>query len=284
MESKEEVGVITAKVNGDNEEGHMSSPNFRTGSIAVFDSHFHIINKSFPLVANNGYLPDDYSCAGYLERMRRYNLVGGAVVSGSFQAFDQSYLVDALLTLGPMFVGVTQLPHTVSDLELLDLNNAGVRALRFNIKRGGSEEVAHLETMARRVHEVVGWHVELYVDSSELAGLYGTLASLPAVSVDHLGLSKAGMGTLLKLVEKGMRVKATGFGRVDFDVKTALREIYAANPEALMFGSDLPSTRAPRPYCDDDYGLVIEALGEAGAKKVLCSNAVAFYRGWPQKA
>ena len=261
----------------------MSSPDCRPGSFDVFDSHFHIIDKRFPLVANSGYLPDDYSCADYLERMRGYNLVGGAVVSGSFQAFDQSYLVDALLTLGPMFVGVTQLPHTVSDQELLDLNDAGVRALRFNIKRGGSEEVAHLETMARRVHEVVGWHVELYVDSAELAGLSGTLAALPAVSIDHLGLSGAGFATLLRLVEKGVRVKATGFGRVNFDVKTALREIYAANPEALMFGSDLPSTRAPRPYRDEDAALVVEALGDAGAEKVLCTNAVTFYRGEPPK-
>lgn len=261
----------------------MSSPDCGPGSFDVFDSHFHIIDKRFPLVANSGYLPDDYSCADYLERMRGYNLVGGAVVSGSFQAFDQSYLVDALLTLGPMFVGVTQLPHTVSDQELLDLNDAGVRALRFNLKRGGSEEVAHLDALARRVHEVVGWHVELYVDSAELAGLSGALTALPAVSIDHLGLSGAGFTTLLRLVGKGVRVKATGFGRVNFDVKTALREIYAANPDALMFGSDLPSTRAPRPYRDEDAALVVEALGDAGAKKVLCSNACAFYCGWRQK-
>lgn len=257
----------------------MPSPKGTPG-MDVFDSHFHIIDTRFPLVANNGYLPDNYSCADYLERMRGYQLVGGAVVSGSFQAFDQSYLLDALQTLGPLFVGVTQLPATVSDQELLDLDRGGVRALRFNLKRGGSEEVGHLDTMARRVHEVVGWHVELYVDSAELAGLYGTLAALPAVSIDHLGLSKTGFSTLLKLAEKGARVKATGFGRVDFDVITALRELYAANPDALMFGSDLPSTRAPRPYRDEDFVQVIEALGDTGAQKVLSSNAFAFYRGW----
>jgi len=245
----------------------------------VFDCHFHIIDRRFPLVPNNGYLPDDYHCDDYRKRMRGYNLAGGAIVSGSFQAFDQSYLLDALHTLGPAFVGVTQLPFSVSDRELLDLDWAGVRALRFNLKRGGSEEVAHLDTMARRVHEVVGWHVELYVDSAELEGLYDTLAELPTVSIDHLGLSKTGFGTLLRLAEKGVRVKATGFGRVDFDVKTALREIYAANPEALMFGSDLPSTRAPRPYCDEDCELVIEALGDVAAGKVLSGNALAFYRG-----
>lgn len=261
----------------------MPSPNGIPGSMDVFDSHFHVIDARFPLVANSGYLPEDYSCADYLERMRGYRLVGGAVVSGSFQAFDQNYLLDALQTLGPLFVGVTQLPATVSDQELLDLDRGGVRALRFNLKRGGSEEVTHLDAMARRVHEIVGWHVELYVDSAELAGLYGTLAALPAVSIDHLGLSKAGFSTLLRLAEKGVRVKATGFGRVDFDVKTALHQLYTANPDVLMFGSDLPSTRAPRPYCDEDYTLIIEALGDEGAKKVLCGNALAFYRGWQKQ-
>jgi len=111
-----------------------------------------------------------------------------------------------------------------------------------------------------------------------LGGLYKVLAALPAVSVDHLGLSKAGFPDLLKLVEKGVRVKATGFGRVDFDVREALREIHAANPQALLFGTDLPSTRAPRPYEDTDALLVVETLGEEGAARVLYDNAVEFYR------
>jgi predicted TIM-barrel fold metal-dependent hydrolase len=132
--------------------------------------------------------------------------------------------------------------------------------------------------MARRVHELVGWHTELYVDSTELAALFETLVSLPAVSIDHLGLSKAGFPTLLKLVEKGVRVKATGFGRVDFDVRSALADLYAANPRALMFGTDLPSTRAPRPYQDDDYTLVLETLGKERAANVFYKNAVEFYR------
>ena len=147
--------------------------------------------------------------------------------------------------------------------------------MRFNLKRGGSEDVRHLDAMARRVHDLAGWHVELYVDSRELDGLFGTLAALPAVSVDHLGLAKEGFGTLLKLVERGVRVKATGFGRVDFDVPTALRELYAANPQALMFGTDL---RAPRPYADSDFLLVAEALGDAAARAVFCDNATEFYR------
>lgn len=244
----------------------------------LFDTHLHIIDRRFPLVPNHGYLPDEFTCQDYLARMKGYRLAGGAIVSGSFQALDQTYLVDALKTLGPRFVGVTQVPATVTDEELVALDRAGVRAVRFNLKRGGSAEVQHLDSLSRRVHALVGWHVELYVDSRELASLYPVLVALPAVSIDHLGLSSAGFATLRKLVENGVHVKATGFGRVDFNVQTALKELFSANPDALMFGTDLPSTRAPRPYEAGDFELVIAALGAEGARKVLFENAARFYR------
>lgn len=244
----------------------------------IFDAHLHIIDRRFPLVANQGFLPDEFICGDYRERVKGYPLAGGAIVSGSFQAFDQTYLREALRELGPSFVGVTQLPATVADNDILELAGAGVRAVRFNLKRGGSEDVAYLDRLARRVYELAEWHVELYVDSRELPNLEKTLVSLPAVSIDHLGLSREGFPHLLRLVERGVKVKATGFGRVDFDVQQALITIYGINPKALMFGTDLPSTRAPRPYRDEDLLLVYEALGEEGAAKVLCENAVNFYR------
>jgi predicted TIM-barrel fold metal-dependent hydrolase len=244
----------------------------------VFDSHLHIIDPAFPLVPNKGYLPDPFTTDDYLLLAQPLGVKGGAVVSGSFQAFDQGYLLSALERLGPGFVGVTQLPASVSDAEIIRLNEKGVRAVRFNMKRGGSESVEHLESFARRVFDLVGWHVELYVDARELDDLQGTLMRLPAVSIDHLGLSKEGFPTLLRLAGKGIRVKATGFGRVDFPVGKALQAIHAANPQALMFGTDLPSTRAPRPFEENDISLLVDALGDEGAELALWRNAAVFYR------
>ena len=66
------------------------------------------------------------------------------------------------------------------------------------------------------------------------------LRAVPRLVIDHLGMSRAGLPALLGLVEAGAWVKATGFGRVDHDVPAALRAIAAANPAALMFGTDLP--------------------------------------------
>ena len=102
------------------------------------------------------------------------------------------------------------------------LDHAGVRAVRFNLKRGRAENVSHLDTFAKRIHALVRWHVELYIDSKKLAYLYRILIALPAISIDHLGLSREGFPELLKLAEKGAKVKATGFNKVDFNVKIAV--------------------------------------------------------------
>jgi predicted TIM-barrel fold metal-dependent hydrolase len=116
------------------------------------------------------------------------------------------------------------------------------------------------------------------VDAKDLGDLFSTLVALPAVSIDHLGLSAEGLPLLIELAERGVKVKASGFGRVNFDVGTALKDLYSANPAALMFGTDLPSTRAARPYSDRDFQLVIDTLGEAAAEQVFYTNAVDFYR------
>lgn len=244
----------------------------------LFDSHFHIIDGRFPLLPNQGYLPPLFPVEEYRARTAQFHVLGGTVVSASFQGFDQRYLAAALLELGPHFVGVAQLPVTTTDEEIIELDNLGVRAVRFNLQRGGSEGLENLEKLAWRVHELVGWHSELYVDARHLPELAPRLLALPRVSIDHLGLSQAGFPHLLKLVEQGVWVKATGFGRCDFDIAEALRTLHAANPYSLVFGTDLPSTRAPRPFEDADVTLVEETLGEKGARHVLYSNALKLYR------
>ena len=243
----------------------------------IFDAHFHIIDYRFPIIESQGYMPPNYDTAAYSEETKDLAIQGGAIVSGSFQGFDQTYLLDSLKQLGPAFCGVTQLPYTVSDEEIEALHKNGVRALRFNIKRGGSEDLSKLDYFARRVHELFGWHSELYIDAKELPEIDATIEKLPAISIDHLGLSEEGLPHLLKLVDKGVRVKATGFGRVELDVQKSLQEIYSINPDALMFGTDLPSTRAKRPFEVADITLIQQLFDEQASDKILYSNARNWY-------
>jgi len=247
--------------------------------VAIFDAHLHIIDPAFfPVQANQGYEPPAFTVDDYRQASRDLGITGGTVVSGSFQGFDQAYLVDALKRLGPDFVGVTQLPADTPDATILELNEAGVRGVRFNLHRGGSEKLARLADFGARIHELAGWHVELYADAAELEPIRRILLSLPAVSLDHLGLTAAGRHETLLLAERGVRIKACGFGRLEFDIDSLLNDIHRANPEALMFGTDLPGTRAPRVFHAGDVERIRNLLGPEEADRVLRRNAMNFYR------
>ena len=246
--------------------------------ITLFDAHFHIIDDRFPLVENNGYLPDIFTCNHYLSQLKNVDLIGGAVISGSFQAYDHSYIEDALSMLGPRFVGVVQIHNSISDEEIIRLKNIGVRGARFNIVRGKAPDIDEIINIGIRVYEVAGWHTELYITSKYLKELYTKLVKLPLLCIDHLGINKVGFYSLLNLAEKDVRVKASGFGRVNFDVVDTLQQLYSVNNNCLMFGTDLPSTRASRPFNYTDIETVSDNFDRIDAENILYKNAVDFYK------
>ncbi len=244
----------------------------------IFDAHFHIINPTFPLVKNQGYLPPSFTTDNYTEATRDLDICGGVIVSGSFQAFDQSYLIDALQILGNQYIGVANIPAHYDLKTLEKLNQSNVVGVRFNLKRGGSEKKTELERLSNQLYDQFGWHTELYVDAVDLAGLKSTLTNIPKFSIDHLGLSNTGLNDLYYWVEKGVRVKATGFGRIDFDPIPVMKQIYRLNPDALMFGTDLPSTRAQKPFSEADVKLIQANFSTTEQQKIFGENAKQFYQ------
>jgi predicted TIM-barrel fold metal-dependent hydrolase len=244
----------------------------------LFDSHCHIIDHRFPIVPNQGYTPPNFPLEDYLARAKPLGVVAGAVVSGSFQANDQTYLMDILPKLGPSWVGVTQIPNDYPDAEIVKLGQLGVRAVRFNVFRGRIESVDEIAALATRCHSVAGWHSEIYADAAALKPHVDKLAKLPKFSIDHLGMNGEGLPVLLDLVAAGWKVKATGFGRVKMDVPKVLEAVAKKSPDALVFGTDIPSTRAARPFEAADIGLIERVLGMELAQKAFWDNPLALYR------
>ncbi len=177
------------------------------------------------------------------------------MVAGSFQGYDRAWLLDALARLGPAFVGVAQLEPDVSDEEILALDAAGVRAVRFNLHRGGSLD----EALAHRVHELAGWHAEVY--AADLPAHEGRLRTLPRLVVDHMGMNPEGLAAAVRL---GALVKATP--RFEGDLR-------AVPTDKLLFGTDLPGTRARRRFAPSDLERVAVI-----APAALVDNARAWYR------
>src|SRR6478735_12263258 len=244
----------------------------------LFDSHCHIIDHRFPIVANQGYTPPHFPLEDYLALTKPLGVVAGAIVSGSFQANDQTYLMDILPKLGAGWVGVTQIPNDYPDAEIAKLGKLGVRAVRFNVFRGRIDSVDDIVALATRVHSVAGWHSEIYADAAALAPHVDKLSKLPQLCVDHLGMTEAGVPVLLDLVAAGCKVKATGFGRVKLDVPKTLEAVARKNPNALVFGTDIPSTRAARPFETADIDLIERVLGQEFAQKAFWDNPLALYR------
>jgi predicted TIM-barrel fold metal-dependent hydrolase len=271
---------------------HLTRRAFLSGSAAItlsatagvaqqrrlFDSHCHIIDHRFPIVANQGYTPPHFPLEDYLAQAKPLGVVAGSVVSGSFQANDQTYLMDLLPKLGPSWVGVTQIPNDYPDAEIAKLGKLGVRAVRFNVFRGRIDSVDDIIALATRVHSVAGWHSEIYADAAALAPHVDKLSKLPQLCVDHLGMTEAGVPALLDLVAAGCKVKATGFGRVKLDVPKTLEAVARKSPNALVFGTDIPSTRAARPFEAADIDLIERVLGRELAHKTFWDNPLALYR------
>lgn len=115
------------------------------------------------------------------------------------------------------------------------------------------------------------------IDTTTIKEHVKRLSKLRKFSIDHLGMNGKGLPVLLDLVDAGAKVKATGFGRVDMDTPTILESISLRSQNSLMFGTDMPSTRAKRPFKVDDIDLIVKVLGHEISRKVLWSNCVDFY-------
>ena len=245
----------------------------------VFDCHFHVIDPAFPLVPNDGYLPPFFPVGEYLAEMSALGLgvAGGVVVTASFQGTDTAYLRAALSSLGPSWRAVIPFDPAIGDGDIATLNALGVRAMRLNIRRGGAFDIAELDRTARRIWDQAGWHMEFYLGAEALENLRPALMQLPKVAIDHLGLSDRAVPHLLVLAARGTGIKATGFARFDGDPLRALRRLHSENPTTLMFGSDLPSTRAPRRFGSTDLLIIGEAFGASDRQGPMEVNGARFY-------
>ena len=211
----------------------------------LFDSHCHIIDHRFPIVPNQGYTPPNFTMTDYLAQVKPLGVVAGAVVSGSFQANDQTYLIDTLPKLGTGWVGVTQIPNDYPDAEIAKLGAIGIRAVRFNVFRGRIDSVDEIAALSTRAHAVAGWHSEIYADAAALKPHVARLTKLPQFCIDHLGMTEEGLpgaarsgrrrlegeGDRLRARENG-RAEGAGSGREEKPERAGVRHRHSVDARA----------------------------------------------------
>ncbi|MGZ5852263.1 MAG: amidohydrolase family protein [Hyphomicrobium sp.] len=262
------------------------------------DCHAHLFGPfdRFPVPAE----PNSKSVLAPFDDYRRMlDAVGftrAAVVQPSAYRQDCRALLSALRQDSKRLRGVAIKDRHVSDRELSDLHDAGVRGLRFNelVGRGSSIGIGEFEHLAPRLREL-GWHAQIYAACEGIAAALPALLShrIPVV-IDHLarvGPSErtiddpAFQAVLAALKDGGIWIKLTAYrnGRNPpcFDDVRVFHDAFVnANPDRLLWGSDWPFLSA----LDDppDTGRLLDVLGDwvsdaAVRRKILVTNPETLY-------
>ena len=165
-------------------------PDFSPPSGAV-DAHCHVFGpaEKFPFAPQRKYTPCDAS-KDQLFALRDYlGFSRNVIVQASCHGRNNDALVDALNSAGDLARGVAVISPDISDDELKVMNEAGVRAVRFNfVKRlvDATPKEVFLK-IADRIAKL-GWHIVVYFEAPDLKELLPFLKQLPTiVVVDHMG-------------------------------------------------------------------------------------------------
>ncbi|MBY4595778.1 amidohydrolase family protein [bacterium BD-1] len=151
------------------------------------DAHLHIYDARFPYDDAASLRPPEATVAHYRQLQSRLGTTRCVVVQPSSYGTDNRCLVDALQQLGAEARGVAVIDERVTDRELRQLHESGVRGIRFNLSRPAGAPVESLQRLARRI-EPLGWHVQVHALAEAYPSIAPVLAILPTtVVIDHLG-------------------------------------------------------------------------------------------------
>jgi 2-pyrone-4,6-dicarboxylate lactonase len=251
-----------------------SRPHFRPPPGAV-DAHCHVFGPGaqFPYAPQRKYTPCD-APKTKLWGLRDYlGFERNVIVQATCHGADNRALVDALRNSSGRARGVATVAPGISDRELAELDEAGVRGVRFNFVKRLVDTTPRevLLQIARRVAPL-GWHVVIYFEAAELPELYDFFASLPTtVVVDHMGrpdVTKepdgAEFGLFVRLMREQPniwskvscpdRLSRTGAPGYD-DVVPFARRLVESFPDRVLWGTDWPHPNL-KTHMPDDGALV----------------------------
>lgn len=261
------------------------------------DCHHHVYDARFPADPRTQLRPPDASPDDYRALARRLGTQRSVLVTPSTYGTDNRLHLQAMRELGPERARMVAVVDTsVTDAQLREMHEAGVRGIRFNLVQAGVTTVDMLEPLSARV-QALGWHTQIHMLGNQIAEHEALFMRLPAPIVfDHLGripmdkgVEHEGYKAVRRLLERGKTwVKLSG-AYMDTKVGPAggwsdtvpvARGYATAAPERCVWASDWPHVTEPAEKPDDAalFDLLTEWVpGEAARKQVLVDNPATLY-------
>lgn len=283
-----------------------AKPRFKLPAGAV-DAHCHVFGPGaqFPYAPERKYTPCDASRDQLFALRDHLGFDKNVIVQATCHGSDNRALVDALRHSDNKARGVATVNRNVTDTELQDMHEAGVRGTRFNFVKRLADFTPRevLLEIASRIAPL-GWHVVVYFEAQDLPELYDFFTALPTtVVVDHMGrpdVSKPVDGPEFELFVKMMREHGNIWSKVSCperlsvsgppalngeqnayrDVVPFARRLVETFPDRVLWGTDWPHPNLKNHMPDD--GLLVDyiphiATTPALQHKLLVDNPTRLY-------
>jgi 2-pyrone-4,6-dicarboxylate lactonase len=289
---------------------HPSTPGFVAPPGAV-DAHCHVFGPGaeFPYAPERKYTPCDASKAQLFALRDHLGFARNVVVQATCHGADNRAMADACRSSAGKARGVATVRSDVTDRELQELHEAGVRGVRFNFLKRLVDFTPReeLTAIARRI-QPLGWHVVVYFEGRDLPQLFDFFTGLPTiVVVDHMGrpdvtrsIDGPEFGLFLDLMRRHQnvwtkvscpeRMSVTGPPAIAGernpyrDVVPFARHVVETFPDRVLWGTDWPHPNLKGHMADD--GLLVDlvpriATTPALQQKLLVTNPMRLY--WPEE-
>ena len=279
-----------------------SKPKFKAPNGAV-DAHCHVFGPadSFPYAPERKYTPCDAPKEKLFELRDYLGFSRNVIVQASCHGRNNDALVDALKSSNGLARGVAVINPDVTDAELKEMDDAGVRAVRFNfVKRlvDATPKDVFLK-IANRIAKL-GWHIVVYFEAPDLEELIPFLKQLPTtVVVDHMGRPDVTKGVdhpdfqcfvnLLKENENfwtkvSCPERLTVAGPPYDDVTPFGKYLVERFPDRVLWGTDWPHPNMKSHVPDE--GVLVDvipriAVTTEAQQKLLVDNPMRLY--WPNE-
>jgi 2-pyrone-4,6-dicarboxylate lactonase len=289
-----------------------SKPRFQLPPGSV-DAHCHVFGPGaeFPYAPERKYTPCDAGKAQLFALRDHLGFDKNVIVQATCHGADNRALLDALRHSEGRARGVVTVKRSISDGELLNMHEAGVRGVRFNFVKRLVDFTPKDELMeiAARIAPL-GWHVVIYFEAEDLLELWDLFTALhddlaTTVVVDHMGrpdVSQRADGPEFELFMKFMRdhphvwskvscperLSVTGPPALDGqqnayrDVVPFARRIVETFPDRVLWGTDWPHPNLKDHMPND--GLLVDFIPHIAPtpelqKKLLVDNPTRLYWG-----
>ena len=288
-----------------------AKPTFKLPAGSV-DAHCHVFGPGaeFPFAPERKYTPCDASKQQLFALRDQLGFSRNIVVQATCHGADNSAMVDALRHSGGRARGVATVKRSISDAQLEELHQAGVRGVRFNFVKRLVDFTPKDELLeiAGRIAKL-GWHVVIYFEAVDLPELWDFFSALPTiVVVDHMGRPDVALpvyGPQFELFVKFMQQHPNVWSKVTcperlsltgpkalageqaayHDVIPFARRIVETFPDRCLWGTDWPHPNLKDHMPDD--GLLVDFIPQIATTtalqhKLLVDNPMRLY--WPEQA